>query len=162
MGTSTTKRQIHHWFANEFPAASQNTEFPNAPGSADGTPQWIPCDTQKMWEYVKIPFGKINHFWNIYCKLHYSTLIAHDCTSSLGPKSPSAMVVCHFQERTSEIKTINLLLISASVDSWTESRAPNNIIKLRIPSGKRLQKTMENHHCNGKIHYKWPFSIANC
>jgi len=25
-----------------------------------------------------------------------------------------------------------------------------------------IQKTMENHHFNGKINYKWPFSIANC
>ena len=28
---------------------------------------------------------------------------------------------------------------------------------------KTIQKTMENHHAiNGKIHYKWPFSIAFC
>ena len=34
----------------------------------------------------------------------------------------------------------------------------------RLPSGKRLHTvTMENHHAiNGKIHYKSPFSIANC
>jgi len=31
----------------------------------------------------------------------------------------------------------------------------------RLPSGKRLQKTMERSTVfNGKIHYKWPFSIA--
>ena len=33
--------------------------------------------------------------------------------------------------------------------------------KVSIPSGKRSQKTMERSTIfNGKIHYKWPFSIA--
>ena len=31
-----------------------------------------------------------------------------------------------------------------------------------LPSGKRLQKTMEITTFNGKTHYKWPCSIANC
>ena len=39
--------------------------------------------------------------------------------------------------------------------------APQEGSERNLPSGNLLRSELENHHAiNGKIHYKWPFSIT--
>ena len=46
-------------------------------------------------------------------------------------------------------------------DPWHTHLQP--MVLVDLPSGKRLQKTMERSTIfNGKTHYKWSFSIAFC
>ena len=46
-----------------------------------------------------------------------------------------------------------------SAETWTVPWS--SLMSSKLPSDERLHFAMENHHAiNGKIDYKWPFSIA--
>ena len=60
-----------------------------------------------------------------------------------------------------DIPTVSIKFISLTHSCLNQSKShvkPMVPIFLMVPSGKGLPKTMENHHANGKTHYKKPCS----